>query len=135
MPRGSEPASTRILVVDDEAIIAFHLAQDLRREGFAVVGPVPSVAKALALIEHEGCDFAVLDIHLGQGTAEPIARELAARGVPYVLATGYLHEQLPSVFQDAPLFTKPISIMGLVAEMRRRLTQHKAPGIPCLNST
>jgi ActR/RegA family two-component response regulator len=82
MPQGSEPASTRVLVVDDEGIIAFHLAHELRREGFAVVGPAPSVVKALALIKQEGCDFAVLDIHLGQGTAEPIARELATRGVP-----------------------------------------------------
>jgi DNA-binding response OmpR family regulator len=127
MPLGPEPASTRILVVDDDGIIAFHLAQGLRKEGFAVVGPAPSAAKALALIKQEGCDFAVLDIHLGQGTAEPIARELAARGVPYAFATGYLHEQLPAIFQDVPLFTKPISIKGLVAEMRRRLTSYRSP--------
>ena len=129
MPQGSEPANIRILVVDDEAIIAFHLAQELRKEGFAVVGPAPSVAKALALIKQNGCDFAILDIRLGQGTAEPIARELAARGVPYVLATGYVHEQLPSIFQDVPLFTKPISIKGLASEMRRRLISHRSPAI------
>ncbi len=114
-------AGSRILVVEDEAMIAFNLAQELEKAGFVVVGPAPSVAKALALIERQGCDFAVVDIHLRQETAEPIGRELLARGVPFVITTGYTNEQLPPIFHDVPMFAKPIQMTRLLAELRRRL--------------
>jgi two-component SAPR family response regulator len=107
------------LIVDDEAMIALHLAHELKKTGFAVIGPVSSLARALALIEQEGCDFAVLDVHLGQATAEPIARALKALGVPYVIATGYANEQLPSIFQDVPKVSKPVSIKALLTALDR----------------
>jgi len=60
----------RVLVVEDEAIIAIDIAEQLSRAGFQVVGPAPSVAKALKLIADVGCDVAVLDLNLRDETAE-----------------------------------------------------------------
>ena len=56
--------SVRVLVVEDEAIVAIDIADQLTEAGFLVVGPAPSVAKALKLIEDVGCDVAVLDVNL-----------------------------------------------------------------------
>ena len=65
--------STRVLVVEDEFLVALDIAQQITEAGFEVVGPANSVAKAIALIDELGCDVAVLDVNLGHETAEPIA--------------------------------------------------------------
>ncbi len=102
-------------------MIAVHLAQEFKKAGLGVVGPALSVPKASALIEREGCDFAVLDIRLGLETSEPIAHILRARGIPFVVATGYSNEQLPAVFQYMPVLSKPVSVSRLLTELRRHL--------------
>ena len=66
----------RVLVVEDEPLIAFDVADHLRDAGFQVVGPVASVSAALKLLESVGCDLAVLDVNLGRETAAPIADAL-----------------------------------------------------------
>jgi DNA-binding response OmpR family regulator len=111
----------RILVVEDGAIVALTLAQELQNAGFEVIGPAGTVTGALTLIEENGCDAAVLDVRLGNETAEPVARELLARGTPFVTLTGYMHEQLPPVFGCAPALAKPVQMKTLIAELRRCL--------------
>ena len=113
--------TTRILVVEDEALLAFDLAIQLASAGFEVVGPVASVAQALAIIHQVGCDAAVLDFHLGNETSEPVASELVARGTPFVTVSAHLHNQQPGVFSGAPALSKPIRIKILLAELRRCL--------------
>jgi DNA-binding response OmpR family regulator len=76
--------TARVLVVEDEAILALDIAEQLSSAGFQVVGPAPSVAKALKLITDVGCDFAVLDVNLRDETAEPVARELRSRSTPFL---------------------------------------------------
>ena len=78
---GSRP---RVLVVEDEPLVALDIAQVLRDADFEVLGPVRSVAPALSLIEESGCDAAVLDINLGGETSEPIAWKLLAKGIRFV---------------------------------------------------
>lgn len=73
--------SVRVLVVEDEAMVAIDIAQQLNEAGFVVVGPAPSVTKALKLIVETGCDVAVLDVNLRDETAEPVARELRSRRI------------------------------------------------------
>lgn len=111
--------SIRVLVVEDEPLLAFDLAQHLTMAGYEVVGPAASVARALELIAGEGCDLAVLDINLGQETAEPIAAELKNRGAPFVTVTGYSVDQHPPAFQGVPSLTKPITPEDLLALIRR----------------
>lgn len=114
-------APLRILIVEDEALLALDLAHRLKTAGFAVVGPVGTVPDALELVARVGCDLAILDVNLGKETSEPVARELLERGVPFVTLTGYCREQLPAVFNGVPSLPKPLRMESLVAEVRQCL--------------
>ncbi len=116
-----ESTGERILIVEDVAILALALAQTLQIAGFEVIGPAPSVAKALALIADGRCDGAVLDINLRGETSEPVACELKARGTPFLASTGYSFEQRPKIFHDVPTLTKPVAEADLVASLRHCL--------------
>ena len=67
--------TTRVLVVEDDGLLALDIANQLTDAGLEVVGPATSVAKALELLE-TGCDVALLDVNLGKETAEPVAYKL-----------------------------------------------------------
>jgi DNA-binding response OmpR family regulator len=110
--------SARILVVEDEVLIALDLAAQLSDAGFDVVGPAGSVAKALTLLNGHGCDAAVLDVNLGKETAEAVAVVLRERGTPFVVLSGNSREHQAAVFQDAPFFSKPALAEALVAKLR-----------------
>jgi PAS domain S-box-containing protein len=111
----------RILVVEDEPLIAMEFSQTLSEAGFVVIGPAESVARALALLAQFGCDAAVLDINLGTETSEPVARELIKLGVPFTTISGYSREQLPANMRTAPLLGKPVSPAMLIAGVKRCL--------------
>jgi PAS domain S-box-containing protein len=115
-------ASGRVLVVEDEALIASEIESMLSNAGFNVVGPAASVNQALALLEHEGCDAAILDVSLSDDeTSEPIARGLIRNGTPFVVMSGYSRDQLPEVFRAAPFIAKPLPLALLEAELKRCL--------------
>jgi DNA-binding response OmpR family regulator len=105
----------RVLVVEDEALLGLDIAQQLTNAGLEVVGPAISVAKALRLMAEKGCDVAVLDVNLGDETAEPVALELQARRTPFVVLSGYSSEQHPLGFRGAPALSKPARPEELVA--------------------
>lgn len=89
---GAEPETDlpqRVLLIEDNMIIALDTEEMLRELGVAEVLVSGSVTQALRAIEKETPEFAVLDFNLGEESSEPVARELARRGVPFVLATGY----------------------------------------------
>ena len=109
----------RILVVEDEPLIAMEIAVVLERAGFAVLGPAGSVAHALALLEPAGCDAAVLDVNLGDETSEPIAQRLSRSGIPFVTVSGYSKDQLPREFASAPLIGKPLNPSLVVDRIKR----------------
>ena len=121
--KATATGSKRVLVVEDEPLIALEIAAILSDAGYTVVGPVGSVAQALALIERSACEAAVIDITLGDDTAEPIARVLSARATPFVTISGYSREQLPATFKNAPLVSKPVRPELLIAEMRKCLSR------------
>jgi DNA-binding response OmpR family regulator len=110
--------SVRVLVVEDEAIVAIDIAQQLTEDGFVVVGPAPSVAKALRLIVDVGCDIAVLDVNLRDETAEPVARELRLRRTPFLFLSAVSRDHLPSGFTDEVLLPKPARPAVLVAALQ-----------------
>jgi CheY-like chemotaxis protein len=111
----------RVLVVEDEPVIAAGIAAMLEPAGFEVIGPASGVKEALSLLEHEGCDTAVLDVNLGNETSEPVARELIRSGTPYVVMSGYSREQLPGFFRAAPFIHKPLQAAVLRSEIKRCL--------------
>jgi DNA-binding LytR/AlgR family response regulator len=110
----------RLLIVEDEYLIAADLAGTLVNGGAEVIGPVGSVADALALISADAPDGAVLDINLGEERAYSIADELRQRGVPFVFATGYDAWVIPEAYRDIPRCEKPVDTSVLARLLTRR---------------
>jgi PAS domain S-box-containing protein len=116
----------RVLVVEDEPLMAAEIASILREAGCEVVGPTGGVQQALALLREHACDIAVLDVHLRGETSEPIAAALLASDTPFLVVSGYSREQLPKVFQGAPLIGKPLRKAELGGHVERCLSGDSA---------
>src|SRR5512139_23392 len=112
-------AGTRVLVVEDEPLLAETLSGLLRDAGCEPVGPAATVAAALGLIGQAGIDVALLDIRLGQEMSFPVAYALRERGIPFVFLTSYQQRQLPDDLGDAVVVEKPFSPTALVEIVRR----------------
>ena len=115
----SNPPAHRILVVEDEALVAMLVEDALLDAGFEVLGPARSVAEAMALLAAERPSAAVLDLNLGGETSLRVADELAARGIPFIVATGYGAAGLPPSHGKAPVLAKPYDPADLTAAVER----------------
>lgn len=102
-------AGRRILVVEDEAMIAMLLEDILDELGCAVVGPVARADQALTAIEAESLDGAVLDVNLNGEPSYEVADALAARGVPFMFITGYGEAGLKDGYRHHPVMQKPFT--------------------------
>jgi CheY-like chemotaxis protein len=100
----------RVLLAEDFFSLAEMVRQMLENLGCVVVGPVPSVQKALPLVQTEQLDAALLDVSLKDGKVFPLADELHTRGIPYIFATAYDDEwAIPPAYRSAPRVVKPFS--------------------------
>ena len=97
----------RILIVEDEYYLAADLAQALGAAGAAVVGPVATLAEAVAALDAGAIDGAVLDVNLRGEMSFPIADRLDSARIPYVITTGYSAESLPERFRGKLRVEKP----------------------------
>jgi DNA-binding NtrC family response regulator len=97
----------RILVAEDDAVIAMDMEMLLQDAGYDVVGPVPSVAAALAVARGRALDAAVLDVNLRDGLVFPVADELERAGVPFILVTGHGLVLVPPRYRARPFVGKP----------------------------
>jgi CheY-like chemotaxis protein len=114
----------RILVVEDEYMLAEDLRQALERLGAEVVGPVATVEQALKLLQSEGSpDGAVLDVNLQGDYVFPVLDLLRNKRVPFVLATGYDGWALPTAYADAPRCEKPLDMRRLTSALREQLSR------------
>lgn len=109
----------RILVVEDEALVAMLVEDALLDAGATVMGPASSVAEALALLEGAVPCAAVLDLNLAGEPSTPIADVLARRSVPFVVATGYGAEGLPEAHAAVPVLAKPYDPDELTTVLQR----------------
>jgi CheY-like chemotaxis protein len=113
-------ARRRVLLVEDETLIAMDLEAALRQRGCEVVGPAATVAEAIqAAAGERRLDGAVLDVNLGDEQVFPVADALAERGVPFVFLTGYEREILPARHRGRPAAVKPYrteDLMRLLAK-------------------
>jgi DNA-binding response OmpR family regulator len=117
-PEAARLAGARVLVAEDEAVIALEIDATLREHGCAVLGPTASAADTLALLARERPDAVLLDVELLDGPATPVAEACAARGVPFALATGYGEGEIAApALAAAPRLGKPFT----ADELRRVL--------------
>lgn len=105
----------RVLIVEDEYMIALDAAAALEHAGCEVVGIAATVNKALRLLDDERCDAVVLDANLWGDSAEPVAAALLQRGIPYLVVSGYSTGQRPGLLATAPFLSKPCAPAELVA--------------------
>ena len=111
------PAQPRILVVEDETILAMMVEDVLLDEGYSVVGPFARVAAALQAAELEALDAALLDVNLAGEMVFPVAEMLARRGIPFLLVTGYDNRILGEAHQDWPVLMKPYRWDDVIARL------------------
>jgi len=101
------PEHAKILIIDDEPTLARDLQDLLVEEGFEIAGVAGRLDKALALIESVACDAAIVDVNLAGVNASPATLALAARGLPFIVLSGYSREQQPGAFPGALWIKKP----------------------------
>jgi CheY-like chemotaxis protein len=108
-------SGARLLIVEDDYLIALDLTQALEELGVEVVGPAGSLKQALALVgqEADALDAALLDINLHDQRVYPVADALAARGVPFIFLTGYDRQVVPEQYADVPRCEKPMDMAAL----------------------
>lgn len=112
----------RVLVVEDEILVAMLVEDMVRDLGHEVVGPAMTLDVALQLAEEASVDCAILDVNLGEGTpSTPVAVILAARHIPFLFATGYGAAGANSTFATAPVLEKPFVTRHLDQALRRLL--------------
>lgn len=110
----------RVLVVEDDYLIATDMTFALEDRGAQVLGPAATVRDALDLIEHAGpIDGAVVDVNLHGEWAFPIAHALNSLHVPFVFATGYDEDVIPESFRNVPRCEKPIDFGQIASALNR----------------
>lgn len=108
----------RVLIVEDEILIALELRDNLRDAGATVVGPALSIAEAMRLIDSVGVTAAILDARLGAEESLPVAKRLAADGIPFILHTGnFAGGSAPPDWPPAPIVRKPADPAILLATL------------------
>jgi CheY-like chemotaxis protein len=121
----------RILVVEDEYLIAMDVCYALEQRGVTVIGPLPSVVDAMdVLAQISPLDAAVLDINLPGGRVYPLAEALSACGVPYVFATGYSADAIPEQFRQVPRCEKPVYICSMLDLLEQQITRSDSKAQP-----
>lgn len=110
----------RILVVEDEFIVATMLCDILEDAGAEPVGPIGRVDEGLATIASEAIDGAVLDWNLNGESGTQVAAALDARGIPFVIATGY--GKVEGEFAQRPIVSKPYAPSLLLERLASILT-------------
>lgn len=113
-------SGVRVLVVEDQYLLADDLVQALAREGASVLGPVATVEHARALLG-EPMDAAVLDIDLRGEAVFPVADALAERNASFVFVSGFERCDLPARFADRPHLQKPVQGRNVVRALARAL--------------
>jgi DNA-binding NtrC family response regulator len=125
-PGGADRSSSRrILVVEDEFLVALLLQGELEALGFSIVGPFTSVTSGIEASRREDFDLAILDVNLGGEMVFPLADELSAHGVPFLFVSGYGEVVLPERHRAAPRLAKPYDQTALAREIERLLAAHR----------
>lgn len=105
----------RLLIVEDEWLIAAEYVALVQSAGHTVAGPFARVAPALTAIEGDEIDAALLDVNLGSNdTSFPVARSLQSRGIPFAFLTGHAGRDGLAAFHPVPILSKPVLPQALL---------------------
>ena len=115
------PSGTRVLIVEDDTIIAMTAEDMLEEVGCTTAAVAGTVADALARAADTDFDVALLDLNLRDENSLPVARALRDSGKPFIFATGYDGLPPDSGFADAPIISKPYRIEQLAEVIARVL--------------
>ncbi|MET0409061.1 MAG: response regulator [Hyphomicrobium sp.] len=126
----SAPGHCRILLIEDEGLIAMQLKLDLEAEGHSVVGPYAQLSEGLRAANESNFDIALIDINLGADNSAPIAEILDRRMIPFAFTTGYNDLVfLPPRLREYPHLTKPYNpadVKDLVKMLAYRFGEQRA---------
>ena len=118
-------AGIRVLVVEDNMLIALYIEDVLQDLGCVVVGPVGKLDAAMRMANDEALEAAILDVNIRGGHVYPVAERLRARGIPFALASGYGDWAILQEFRNQPRLTKPFTTHELEALV---LSLHRGQG-------
>lgn len=109
----------RVLVVEDEALIAMMVEDMLVEIGCVVAGSVADASGALAVVSSQPVDAVILDIHLADGESYGFADEMLQRGTPIVFCTGDSSSEIRRPYSSQPFITKPFGLEDLSGGLNR----------------
>jgi CheY-like chemotaxis protein len=112
--RAIDLSGKRVLLIEDEPLIAMEMESELNSLGLEVIGPAAHVDSAKQLIAESAFEAALVDVNLNGTSVEEVAAALAQKGIPFAFATGYGRDTLPEAFRDAPLLAKPVETDALI---------------------
>ena len=115
MTHGNNAPAMRILIIEDEPMIALDLQEFLETEGFAVAGVAGRLDNALERIKSVDFDVAILDANLAGVSSSPVATALAAQNIPFLVLSGYSLKQQQAVFSTLHFVQKPFRPEKLVS--------------------
>lgn len=126
VPKSSTPPAEpcnddrqKVLVVEDEALIAMYVETIVEQSGYGVAGVVTNLDEAFAFIDDHAVDTAVLDIDLRGRSVYPLAEVLKSRGIPFVYASSSSERSIPAAYRSGPVVQKPFA----PSELKRALAQ------------
>jgi DNA-binding response OmpR family regulator len=112
---------TRVLVIEDELLLALSIASQVEKFGWQVVGPAGRIAEAMRLARDEAFNAAVLDLNLHGDTTFGVAKILSERAIPFIFLTGYDPAAVPREYASVPILEKPFTDAELAARLQPML--------------
>ena len=122
----------RVLLVEDEALVAMMMEDLLTDLGAEVIGPFNTLSEAMVAAKEDDFDLAILDVNLDGGTVYPLAHLLAERDVPFAFVTGYEPSMIDAKFKSVPVLQKPVerqTLSELLAHVGADI-ESQPPGAP-----
>ena len=116
-------AGRRILVVEDEMLVLMNIEMALEDLGCSAISAAASVTEALALVDEQRFDAALVDVNLGGEKSYPVADELTRRGIPFAFSTGYGDHGDRADFNNRPVLRKPYLLADLIAAFEKMVPE------------
>jgi DNA-binding response OmpR family regulator len=116
----------RVLVVEDEYLVATMIEKILESAGCIVLGPIPRLREALDAVDHDDYDAAVLDVNLAGERINPVVDVLSERNIPFLFVTGYGENSIPSEYAQRPRVCKPFRMAELIGALSKVVNREAA---------